>query len=102
MDGIMSFIGVVVRTPFALVGLLIATVVAPVSWIVLVLMAVLWIVVYLPSMFVLTALEPRKNWRGQTRSDRFREMRESNVRNWKRYFRDWIWHPKILKWWFQP
>ena len=98
MNSIMLAIGAIFRTPFAIIGLLLATIWGICYALFWLLVGLLWIFTGLPLSFIGAAMGGTK--RGRSPSERFRESRASAVRDWQYHMKDAFGvHPDLCRWW---
>jgi hypothetical protein len=98
MNSIMTGIGAVFRTPFAIIGFVLATMYGIVYAAFWLLLGLAWLVTGLPLSFVGAAMGGSSQ--GKPTAQRFKEACSRDVRNWKENVSGAFGlHADLLRWW---
>lgn len=96
MNSIMSALGLVFRTPFALVGLFLATLYGIGYAVILILLGIAWIIV-LPLSFIGASMGSKH---GIPPFERFKQGKSSQIDNWKDSIGgSFGFHADLFRWW---
>lgn len=94
----MDAIGIVFRTPVAMIGLVLAGLYSAGYLLLLVMEALAWVILVVPIRFVLISMGGTKH--GKSASERFKEECADDVGNWTYALREAVRLPReVSRWW---